>query len=210
MSMAEKIIILGSGGHGKVCKELAEACGYEVLGFVGNNKPVGTKILDKKIISTVEDVEKLKSETNNIVIAIGANTVREKRAQQARDAGFEMPSLIHPSCVFSPSADVGIGTVIMGGTVVNAEAYIGDFCIINTGATVDHDCRIGDYCHISPGANIAGEVTIRDYTWVGVGAAVRELITIGKNVMIGGSAFVACDIEDNVTAIGVPAKVTGK
>jgi len=210
MTMAEKIIILGSGGHGKVVKELAEACGYEVIGFVGNNKPVGTRILDKKIISTVEEVGQLLSETKNIAIAIGANTVREKRAVQMMELGFDTPSLIHPSCVFSESADVGKGTVVMGGTVVNSEAYVGDFCIVNTGATVDHDCRIGDYCHISPGANIAGEVTIRDYTWVGVGAAVRECITIGKNVMIGGSAFVACDIEDNVMAIGVPAKVVKK
>ncbi len=137
------------------------------------------------------------------------NTVREKRVKEMMALGFKMPSLIHPSCIFSESADVGVGTVIMAGTVVNADAYIGDHSIINTGATVDHDCRIGDFCHISPGANLGGEVTIRDYTWVGgVGAAVRECITIGKNVMIGGSAFVACDIEDNVTAIGVPAKVT--
>ncbi len=46
--MAEKIIILGTGGHGKVVKELAEACGYEVIGFVGNAVPVGSRILDKK------------------------------------------------------------------------------------------------------------------------------------------------------------------
>lgn len=205
--MAEKIIILGAGGHGKVVKELAEDCGYEVIGFVGDNKPVGSRILDKKVLCKIDDIASLLSETTNIAIAIGANTVREKRAKQMLDHGFKTPSLIHPSCVFSKSADVGKGTVVMGGTVINAEAYVGDFCIINTGATVDHDCRIGDYCHISPGANLGGEVTIRDFTWVGVGAAVRECTTIGKHVMVGGSAFVACDIEDNVTAVGVPAKV---
>jgi len=205
--MSKKILILGSGGHGKVVKELAEACGYEVVGFIGNNRPVGAKVLDKEILANVENAASLLGETKNIAIAIGANTVREKRAKEMTALGFETPSLIHPSCVFSKSADVGKGTVIMGGTVVNAEAYIGDFCIINTGATVDHDCRIGDFCHISPGANLGGEVTVRDYTWVGVGAAVRECMNIGKNVMIGGSAFVACDIEDNVTAVGVPAKV---
>lgn len=206
-TMGEKIIILGSGGHGKVVKEIAEACGYEVIGFVGDNKPVGTKILDKKVLCRIEDIGTLKSETLNLAVAVGANTVREKRAKQVLEMGFVTPALVHPSCIFSKSAEVGMGTVIMAGTVVNSEAYIGDFCIINTGATVDHDCRVGDFCHISPGANLGGEVTIRDYTWVGVGAAVRECITIGKNVMIGGSAFVACDIEDNVTAVGVPAKV---
>lgn len=208
--MADKIMILGSGGHAKVVKELAEACGYDVIGFIGNNKPVGTPMLDKKIICTIEDAGQFRNETDKIAVAISANTVREKRADQVKEMGFQTPPLIHPSCVFSPSADVGTGTVVMGGTVINADAYVGDYCIINTGATVDHDCRIGDYCHISPGANLGGEVTIRDYTWVGVGAAVRECTTIGKNVMIGGSAFVACDIEDNVTAIGVPAKVIKK
>lgn len=206
----QKIIILGSGGHGKVVKELAESCGYEVIGFVGDNKPVGTRILDKKILCKVEDIESLKGETLNVAVAIGANTVRGKRAKQMLERGFVTPSLVHPSCVFSKSAGLGMGTVVMGGTVINADAYIGDFCIINTGATVDHDCRIGDFCHISPGANLSGEVTIRDYTWVGVGAAVRECTTIGKHVMIGGSAFVACDIPDNVTAVGVPAKIFQK
>lgn len=208
--MGEKIIILGTGGHGKVVKELAESCGYEVVGFVGDNKPVGARILDKKVLCRIEDIETLKSETNKIAIAVVANTVREKRAKEMLALGFETPSMVHPSCVFSKSADLGRGTVVMGGTVINAEAYVGDFCIVNTGATVDHDCRVGDYCHISPGANLGGEVTIRDYTWIGVGAAVRECTTIGKHVMIGGSAFVACDIEDNVTAIGVPAKVMKK
>lgn len=205
--MTDKIIILGTCGHAKVVKELAEDCGYEVLGFAGNNKPVGAKILDKQVLCTTEDIADMLSETNKIAVAISANTVREKRAEFVRSLGFETPSLIHPSCCFSKSADVGTGTVIMAGTVVNAEAYIGDFTIINTGATVDHECRIGDFCHISPGANLGGEVTIRDHTQVGVGAAVRECITIGRNVMIGGSAFVACDIPDNVTAIGVPAKI---
>jgi len=208
--MTKKIIILGTCGHAKVVKELAESCGYEVIGFAGTNKPVGTRILDKKVLCSTEDIESIKSQTNIVAVAVNANTVREKRADFVKSLGFETPSLIHPSCVFSESADVGEGTVIMAGTVVNAEAYIGDFSIINTGATVDHECRIGDYCHISPGANLGGEVAIRDYTWIGVGAAVRECIKIGKNVMIGGSAFVACDIEDNVTAIGVPAKVVRK
>jgi len=205
--MTNKIIILGTCGHAKVVKELAEDCGYEVLGFAGANKPVGSPILDKKVLCTTENLASMLSETNMVAVAISENTVREKRAEFVKSLGFETPSLIHPTCCFSKSAEVGKGTVIMAGTVVNADAYIGDFNIINTGATVDHECRIGDFCHISPGANLGGEVTIRDYTWVGVGAAVRECINIGMNVMIGGSAFVACDIPDNVTAIGVPAKI---
>lgn len=206
--MAEKIIILGTCGHAKVIKELAETCGYEVIGFAGNGKPVGSRILDKKVLCATEDISNYTKEAENAVIAVIPNTVREKRAELVKSMGFKTPSLIHPSCVFSKSADVGKGTVVMAGTVINSDAYIGDFSIVNTGATVDHDCRIGDFCHISPGANLAGEVTVRDYTWIGVGAAVRECINIGKQVMIGGSAFVACDIEDGVTAIGVPAKVT--
>ncbi|ADD69271.1 sugar O-acyltransferase, sialic acid O- acetyltransferase NeuD family [Denitrovibrio acetiphilus DSM 12809] len=204
--MADKIIILGTGGHAKVVKELAEACGYEVIGFTGSGKPAGTIILNKEVLCTTEEIESLKKQTNNVIVAVSANSVRQKRAEYVLERGFNVVSLIHPSCVFSPSAEVGTGTVIMGGTVVNADSYIGDFSIINTGATVDHDCRIGDFCHIAPGANLGGEVTIRDHTWIGVGAAVRDNITIGQNVMVGGSAFVAYDIDDNVTAVGVPAK----
>ncbi len=42
---------------------------------------------------------------------------------------------------------------------------------------------------------------------VGSGARVLGPINIGNNVKIGASAVVLKDVEDNVTVVGVPAKI---
>ena len=65
---------------------------------------------------------------------------------------------------------------------------------------------LGDGVHISPGAHLGGSVSVGACSWVGVGAAVKHGVTIGTNVMIGAGAAVVCDISDNETVVGVPAK----
>ena len=45
---------------------------------------------------------------------------------------------------------------------------------------------------------------------IGCGAKILGDITIGKNSKIGANAVVLKDIPDNVTAVGVPAKVIKK
>lgn len=44
-------------------------------------------------------------------------------------------------------------------------------------------------------------------SWVGIGASVRQGVTIGRNVMVGAGAAVVSNIPDNVTVVGVPARV---
>ena len=43
-------------------------------------------------------------------------------------------------------------------------------------------------------------------SWIGVGSCVKQKIKIGKSVTIGAGAAVVKDIQDGVTAVGVPAK----
>ena len=37
-----------------------------------------------------------------------------------------------------PKSEIGIGTVIMHGAIINAEVKISDNCIINTATVIDH------------------------------------------------------------------------
>ena len=49
--------------------------------------------------------------------------------------------------------------------------------------------------------------TLGDNVMVGTGARVLGPISIGNNVKIGASAVVLKDVQDNVTVVGIPAKV---
>jgi len=135
---------------------------------------------------------------------------RQKLWQTINALGYELACAVHPSAQTGRNVFIGVGTVIMANTAINPGTKIGENVIINTGATVDHDCVLKDYVHISPGAHLAGNVKIGESTHIGIGASVIQGVKIGKGVIIGAGAALVNNIPDNVTAVGVPAKMIKK
>lgn len=193
--------LFGASGHGKVIKEIIEACGGSVTAFVDDNKQVNTCAG----LPVLHDANGL----SPMIVSIGVCRIRKMIVERLRAVSetIEFKTAIHPSAVISPSAQVGEGTVIMAGAVINADAKIGKHCIINTGATVDHDCVIEDFCHIAPGAHVSGATLIGEGSWIGVGSCVIQCLNIGKNCMIGAGSVVVKDIPDGVKAYGNPCRV---
>ncbi|MNO01775.1 putative lipopolysaccharide biosynthesis O-acetyl transferase WbbJ [compost metagenome] len=50
-------------------------------------------------------------------------------------------------------------------------------------------------------------VKVGDLSWIGIGACVRQVLEIGSSVVVGAGAAVVCNISDNMTVAGVPARV---
>ena len=73
LRVKDKLIIIGAGGHGKVCLDIAKNF-YKNVYFVDDNKK--GEILSCKIISSVQDA--LKGEKCDFFVAIGDNKAREK------------------------------------------------------------------------------------------------------------------------------------
>jgi len=74
------------------------------------------------------------------------------------------------------------------GTVVHPDCVIGDDVMIFSGVTLSVP-QIGNRVHIFTGAKVIG------------------MVKIGNNVKIGANAVVLCDLPDNCTAVGVPARI---
>ena len=125
----------------------------------------------------------VRSFSDAVVTYISDNRERKERvalwAVEAREAGRPEPRYgvaIHPSAVVL--GEVGEGTVVMAGAVVQVDAIVGKHCIINTGATVDHHSVVKDYVHIAPGAHLCGSVTVGEGSLVGVGVGIGPGVTI--------------------------------
>lgn len=203
--MEKTIFIYGTGGHAKVASDIAKLQGYEVGGFIDDAKKeqyLGLPVLDSEAFFASKTPEKCE-----VFIGIGNNAVRKEKAELMKECGFSLATLIHPRSVIAEGVEIGEGTVLMAGAIVNPGSKIGKNCIINTNASADHDCSIEDYAHLAPGVTLGGGVVIGESSWIGIGASIREYKTVGKNVMIGMGAAVVGDIPDNVTALGVPAKI---
>ena len=75
--------------------------------------------------------------------------------EQLKGAGYEIPSLIHPTAYVSPSAQIQERTIILPKAVVHTNARIEQSAIIGIGALVDHDAIIRRFNHILPGGIVS-------------------------------------------------------
>ena len=195
-----RLIIIGASGHGKVVADIAVLNGYKDIVFLDNDPEIktcaGYPVLGPDTMTSELD--------GDVFIAVGNAEIRKKLME--RDANRNFPVLIHPSAVVADSSEVGVGSVVMAGTVINPGARIGKGCIINTSSSVDHDCVVGDYVHISVGAHLSGTVVVGTGTWIGTGAIVSNNVNICGECMIGAGAVVIKDIGEPGTYVGVPAR----
>lgn len=208
--MTKELAIVGASGHGKVIADIAEQLGF-IVNFYDDAYPSKIHIEHWPIHGTCADLIALNNTkttlSNDVVVAIGNNEIRQQKIQLLQQNSFNLITLIHPTAVISPYAAIASGNVVFAGAVINAFAKVGVGCIINTSAVVEHDCTIDDFTHICPNVALAGGVSVGAKSWVGIGSQVKQLIAIGDNCLIGAGSTVVKNIPDNVTAYGSPAVV---
>ena len=197
MSM-KKLVIIGAGGHGKVCADIANKCGYESVLFLDDAPASGAT-------GKVSDYTRY-LETAEFFVAIGNSTVRERITKELLSHNARIATLIHPAATVADSAVIGRGTVVVAGAVINPDARIGEGVIVNTCASVDHDCVIEAYAHISVGVRLCGTVTIGKRTWICAGATVINNLSLCAGCTVGAGAVVVKHLREPGTYIGVPAR----
>jgi sugar O-acyltransferase (sialic acid O-acetyltransferase NeuD family) len=158
------------------------------------------------IVGKTSDVEKYVN-VADIFVAIGNSKVRGDFIERLLAMGANVPTLIHPSAIIGACVEIGVGTAIMAGAVINPCSKLGKGVIVNTCSSIDHDCIIGDYSHISVGVHIAGTVQLGECVWLGAGAIVKNNVAICSECIIGAGAVVVEDVISYGTYVGVPAKL---
>lgn len=199
-----RLFIVGCSGHGKVVADIAICTGkYKELYFLDDNP----EVKECMGIPVVGNSQFLDFESGDeVVVAIGNSKIRERVQEYYQKSGITIATLIHPQAVVGTKVEIGEGSVVMAGTVINPETCIGKGVILNTGATVDHDNEIGDYSHVSVGAHLAGTVKVGRHTWIGAGAIVKNNIDITDEVMVGAGGVVVKNITESGVYIGVPVR----
>ena len=203
------IILIGGGGHAKSVADSVKRLGiYNIKGIVTKDKEEWdeyTWLGDDEKLQAIYD-----SGVMTAVLAIGylgRGRIRRAVFDRLKKIGFAVPAIIDPSAIVSMDAVVEEGSFIGKGAIVNAESSIGKATIINTGAIVEHECRVGDFSHVAVGARLCGRVNVGEDTFIGAGATVIQCINVGNGVKVGAGSTVISDIDDGVTAVGIPSKV---
>ncbi|MDO8505868.1 MAG: acetyltransferase [bacterium] len=207
----EKIVIIGGGGHAKVIASILKRLGiFKILGYTDNeNRGV---LLGSPYLGTDGVLSKLKIQYKNCAAVLGVGylgkgDLRERLIPRLVALRFTMPAIISPNAVVNEDVEIGEGSVVMGGVIMNSGTRIGRYAIINTHASIDHDCAVGDFVHIAPGVTLSGGVKVGARSLVGVGATVVQYKTIGERCIIGAGAVVTKDCFESGTYLGMPAKM---
>lgn len=201
--MHRDVIIIGASGHAKVIADIVKKSNDNLIGFLDDNIELENKVIfdNKKVIGKISDCNKYRDKL--FIIGIGNNKIRKEIAERY---SLNWYTAIHPNAIIANEVEIGDGTAIMAGSIINTGTRVGRHCIINTSSSLDHDNILEDYVHISPGAHLAGNVTVKTETWICLGAIVINNITIEKNNIIGAGTVVVRNInEENGTFVGVPS-----
>lgn len=193
--MSEPLLLIGCGGHARSLIDVVESSGrWHVLGLVGLAEQVGEEVLGYPVLGCDQDLPSLSQQCAHALLAVGQigySTQRQRLGVELKRLAFSLPVVISSRAHVSGHAQLGAGTSVGHGVIVNAGACVGDHCILNSNALIEHDAVIGDYCHISTGALVNGGAKIGTGSFIGSGAVLREglnlppqtVISSGKRVM---------------------------
>lgn len=211
--MAHRIIIWGASGHALVIADIVRLSGtYEIVAFIDDVDPrrhntnfEGVAVVDREQLVPLRE-----SGVEYAIVGVGDCAARLKLAEAAREKGFALATAIHPRATIAAGVEIGSGSVVVAGSVINPGCSIGENAIINTSASVDHECVIEDGAHIGPGANLGGNVKVGRGSWIGLGAKIKDGVTIGARAIVGAGSVVLRDVPPETVVYGVPAKVQRK
>ncbi len=210
MGVKEDIILVGGGGHCKACIDvIEEEDRYTIKGIIDLPEKVGQSILGYPIIDSDENLDKLVCSYNNFLISVGfikTPVLRISLFEKIKELGGKFPVIISPKAHVSKFAQIEEGTIVMHGSIINADAHIGKNCIINNLSLIEHDTNISDHSHISTGARINGNCTVGKNCFIGSGTIVNQEVNINPDIIISSGSLVRKSIIEPGIYTGNPLR----
>ena len=202
------IYIVGAGTYGEAMFELAEILGYKVKGFYDEDEQkLSELIMDVKVIGKFSEIKENEIEKRQFIVAIGNNFARNNIMVKINRLGGITPTLIHPTAIISPSAEIGKGVYIQANAYLWTKVKIDDYCIISPNVVIAHHSTVGQACLVSTLTGVGASIKIENNVFIGMGCTiVTGLSFIGENSIIGAGAVVLKNTDKNSVYAGVPAK----
>ncbi len=153
------LLILGAGQYGQVVRETAEAMGcFDHIAFLDDSNPVA--------VGKLAEYPQFVGAYSCAFVAMGNPQLRKKWQREVEQAGFSLPTLIHPGAYVSPTAMLGKGIIVEPMAVVNTDAKVEDGCLLCAGCVINHNASVKALCQIDCNAVVAANATVAEGTKV--------------------------------------------
>lgn len=145
----------------------------------------------------------------DLVLCAGSGVVRRSLAQRLRSMGVTSSRygrVIHPSVDIAPGCTVGLGSVVLSGVVLTADAHLHRHVVVMPHVVIAHDDIVSDYATLCAGVALGGNVRVEEGAYLGMNSSVRQGVTVGRDAVLGMGAALLEDLPPGDTWVGVPAR----
>lgn len=201
--MTAGLLLVGASG---LAREVL-AAGLSVVGLLDDDPALAGRSVAG--IPVLDILAAAAGRPDQLLITIGPSTARHRVATALAQMGVgpnRYGTFIAESAVVGSSSTVGVGSILLDGVVVTADAEIGSHVVIMPHCTITHDDRLADFATLAGGVSLGGGVHIGEGAYVGMNASVLPGRSVGQRSTIGMGAVVLEDVPSDQTWAGVPAR----
>jgi acetyltransferase-like isoleucine patch superfamily enzyme len=181
----------------------------EVIGFLDDTKERGLEVIDgKRTLGSLADAAGtpgLRPDAIDIVFTIGYTSMPLRRAALERvlAAGYRLFSVLHPRAVIEPGAQVGAGSIVLAGAVIDQHVSVGVACFVDVGVRLTAGTTVGCNNYFSSGTSTGSRVKIGDDCFFGMDCTVTTDVQMGSNLFINAKTLVPRNLGNNVKLVEV-------
>ncbi len=205
-----RILIVGAGGFGREVLQWARDAWPDDCDRIGGFLSADAGILDGLdysvgIVGAPEAHHPVAGD--GYLLAIGVPYARRRVAESLIARGAEFLTLIHPTAIVAPSADIGEGSIICPYSIVSDSARLGRFVAMNYHTSLGHDASAGDFAVLSPYATLGGKAKVEDDVFLGLHAAVGPSRIIGSGSKVSANTCALADAPPASLVFGSPGRI---
>lgn len=209
--MTSPIILVAASG---LAREAVSACrrpGWNagtLLGYLDDDPAkAGTTIADLPVLGGLEKVTHFPEA--KLVVCAGKGASRRAIIGRLAELGVgedRYATIIDPSIHVPASCAVGVGSILLGGTVLTADVQVGAHVVCMPNVVLTHDDVLGDFATLAAGVVLGGTVHVGEAAYVGMNASVREQRQVGAEATLGMGSVLLTDQPPGTIWAGVPAR----
>lgn len=209
--MRRPVLLIAASGLAREVLPVVRESGREVLGFLDDrHAELPRTIGGAPVLGGIDDIPLYPDA--DVLVCIGSGLGRERVVARLAELGIDASryATIVDTSVRNPGGcPIGVGSILLAGVVITADAVIGAHVVAMPRVIITHDCLVDDFATFAAGVALGGGVRIGRGAYLGMNASVRPGLSIGAGATVGMGAVVLSDMRESETWVGVPARPLG-